>query len=110
MKVSKEAQEKIAELQLLEQSMQSFLIQRQNFQAHLAEIESALKEIEKSKDAYKIIGNTMIKAEKKDLKKDLTQKKEMFDLRIKSIEKQEEKLKEKASKLQEEVMKQMSKK
>ena len=110
MKISKETQEKITELQLLEQNMQSFLIQRQNFQAQLTEIESALNEIKKSKDAYRIIGNIMVNAEKKDLEKDLKQKKEMFELRIKSIEKQEEKLKEKASKIQEEVMKQMSKK
>jgi len=110
MKVSKETQEKITELQLLEQNMQSFLIQRQNFQAQLAEIESALNEIKKSKDTYRIIGNIMVKAEKKELEKDLKQKKEMFELRIKNIEKQEEKLKEKASEIQEEVMKQMSKK
>ncbi len=110
MKISKETQEKIAELQLLEQNLQSFLIQRQNFQAQLAEIESAIKETGKTKDAYRIIGNIMVKAEKKDIEKELKQKKEMFELRIKNIEKQEEKLKEKASNLQKEVMKEMNKK
>lgn len=74
------------------------------------EVESALKEVKKGKDAYKIIGNVMVKAEKKDLQKDLEQKKEMLDIRIKNIEKQEERLKDKASKIQEEVMKEMKEK
>ena len=110
MKVNKEAQDKIQELQLLEQNMQSFMMQKQNFQTQLAEIESALKETGKSKDAYKIIGNIMVKGDKKEIEKELKEKKEMFELRIKSIEKQEEKLKEKASQLQKEVMKEMNKK
>jgi len=110
MKLSKEVQEKINELQLIEQNMQSFLLQKQNFQTQLLEVESALKELETTKEAYKIVGNIMVSAKKDELKKDLESKKEMFDLRIKSFEKQEQKLKEKASKLQEEVMSQMKEK
>lgn len=110
MNIDKETQQKIQELQLIEQNMQSFMLQKQNFQAQLSEIESAIKETGKSKDAYKIIGNIMVKADKKDIEKDLKQKKEMLDLRIKNIEKQEEKLKDKATELQKEVMKEMEKK
>ena len=41
---------------------------------------------------------------------DITQKKEMLDLRIKNVEKQETKIREKTSELQAEVMKEMSEK
>jgi len=109
-KINKETQEKIQELQQIEQNMQSFMIQKQNFNAQLAEIDSALKEIGKSKDMYKIIGNVMVKANKDDLEKELKQKKEMFELRIKNIEKQENKIKDKASELQKEIMKEMENK
>ena len=107
MDMKKETQEKIQELQLLEQNTQSFMMQKQQFQVQLMEVESALKEVSKGKESYKIIGNIMVKSEKEKLEEDLEQKKEMFGLRIKNIEKQEERLKEKAVKLQEEVMKEM---
>ena len=42
-----------------------------------------------------------------DLKKDLGSEKEMLDLRIKTIEKQEDKLKERAQDLQKEIMKEI---
>jgi chaperonin cofactor prefoldin len=43
--------------------------------------------------------------EKEELKKDLLDEKDIFELRIKNIEKQENKLKEKAKELQSEVLK-----
>ena len=43
--------------------------------------------------------------DKEKLKKDLTNEKEIFELRIKNIERQEEKFKEKAQQLQAEVLK-----
>ncbi|MFC1691024.1 prefoldin subunit beta [Nanoarchaeota archaeon] len=104
------SQEKINQLQLMEQSMQNTLMQKQNFQAQLMEIESALSELEKTDKAYKIIGNIMVASEKESLKKDLNDSKEKIDLRLKAIEKQEEKLKERAKKTQQEVLDEMKKK
>lgn len=101
--ISKETEEKINQLQLYEQSMQNFLVQRQQFQAQLLEIESALKEIEGTKEVYKIVGNIMVSSNKEDIKKELSSKKDMFELRIKSLEKQENQIKEKAKKLQSEI-------
>jgi prefoldin beta subunit len=108
--VDKETEKKISQLQMMEQSMQSFLIQKQQFQAQLIEIESALKELEKSKEAYKIVGNIMISSNKEELKKDLERKKEMVELRIKTLEKQESQIKEKASNVQAEVIKELKEK
>jgi len=108
--VEKETEKKISQLQMMEQSMQSFLMQKQQFQSQLVEIESALRELEKSKEAYKIVGNIMVNSDKEDLKNDLQKKKEMIELRIKTLEKQENQIKEKASSVQEEVMKELKEK
>ena len=107
--VSKEAEQKLGQLQMLEQSMQNMLMQKQQFQLQQVEIESALKELENVKEAYKIVGNIMVLSKKEDLEADLTSKKEVIELRIKNMEKQENQLREKASKLQNEVLKGMSK-
>jgi prefoldin beta subunit len=84
-------------------------MQKQQFQLQQVEIESALKELENVNEAYKIVGNIMVLSKKDDLKEDLTSKKEVIGLRIKNMEKQENQLREKASKLQNEVLKGMSK-
>lgn len=105
--VSKETEKKINQLQILEQGMQSMLMQKQQFQLQQVEIESALKELERVNEAYKIVGNIMVLSKKADLEKDLTSKKEVIELRIKNMEKQENQLREKASKLQSEVLREM---
>jgi|TARA_B100001964_G_C14199608_1_gene585113 prefoldin beta subunit len=105
--VSKESEQKISQLQMLEQSMQNLLMQKQQFQLQQVEIESALKELENVDEAYKIVGNIMVLSKKNDLKSDLESKKEVIGLRIKNMEKQESQVREKASKLQSEVLKEM---
>ncbi len=109
MNFSKETQDKVMELQTLEQNMHNLLSQKQQIQISLNEIDNALNELKKVKDkeAYKIIGDVMIKNNVKDLEKDLNDKKSILELRSKNIEKQEEKIKEKFSSLQKEVMKKL---
>lgn len=110
MKMGKETEQSIAQLQLLEQNITTLAMQRQAFQGQLLEIENALKETEKaSGTVYRIIGNVMIASSKDEIKKDLESKKEMLDLRVKNFEKQEEKLKEKAEQLQSSVLKELKK-
>lgn len=108
--IPEETQQKISQLQLFEQSLQNVLIQKQQFQSQLVEIESALKEIGTAKEVYKIVGNIMVDSKKDDLKKDLTSKKEIIELRIKTLEKQEKSIKEKATKMQSEVLEKIKKK
>jgi len=107
--VSKETEQKISQLQMFEQSLQNLMVQKQQFQSQLVEIESALKELDGSKEAYKIVANIMVSTEKADLKKELDSKKESLNLRITTLEKQEKSIKEKAEKLQSEVMESMKK-
>jgi prefoldin beta subunit len=107
MEMTKETQEKIGQLQLIEQNLQGLLAQKQQFQSQMIEIDSALKEIKDAKETYKIVGNIMVSSEKESLEKDLKEKKEMMDIRINALEKQETQLKEKAQKIQKDVMSQM---
>jgi prefoldin beta subunit len=83
-------------------------MQRQQFAAQLSEVTSALEELKGKDECYRIIGNIMVASKKEDIKKDLTDKKEMFELRIKTVEKQEKSIKEKAEGMRAEVMKMMS--
>ena len=61
----KKTQEKIEQLQMIEQSMQQIMAQRQQFQSHLLELNSALEELEKTDKSYKIIGNIRLQQTKK---------------------------------------------
>ena len=73
-----ENQEKLQELQVLEQNLQNVLMQKQTFQIELAETQGALEELEKSgEEVYKIIGQLMIKSEKAKMKIELEEK--IFD-------------------------------
>lgn len=102
---------KIAQLQLLDQNLQQILMQKQQYQSQIIEIDNSLEELEKSKgNVYKIVGAIMVNGDKEELKKELLSKKELVELRIKSFEKQENQIKEKIDALQSEVMLEMKKK
>ena len=98
---------KVDELQLLEHNLTQMHMQKQQLESQQVELSSALSELEKTDEAYRIVGNVMVKATIPDLKKDLSEKKEVLDARLKAIEKQEEKLKEKAASLQKDVVSDM---
>ncbi|MFH1787669.1 MAG: prefoldin subunit beta [archaeon] len=103
-------QNKIQEMQLLEQNLQNLLLQKQAFQMELSENSSALNEIENANDGiFKIIGQLMIKSEKSKIKEELLNKEKILDLRIKSIEKQEDSFTKQLDKLREEIMGKMKK-
>ena len=104
-----DAEQKIGQLQMLEQGLQSFVSQKQQFQSQQVEIEAALEELASSEEAYKIVGAVMIRTGKEELIKDLASKKEMIEIRIKAIERQESQLRDKATKLQEEVLRHIKK-
>ena len=92
-------------MQILEQNLQNLMFQKQAFQMELSETQAALREIENSGDeVYKIIGQLMIKSEKNKVKDELLNKEKIIELRIKSIEKQEDSFAEKLEELREEFL------
>ena len=104
-KLDEQTQQKIQEIQILEQNMQGLLMQKQAFQLELNETENALSEISSTKeDVFKLIGQIMIKTDKQKLEKELNQKKELLTLRLNSIEKQEKEFSEHLEEIRKEVM------
>ena len=106
---SKNSKAKVAQLQLLQQNLQNLLMQKQQFQMQLNEIDSAMEEMKDAKQTYKIIGNIMVLGTKEELLKQLNQRRESLELRLKMIESQEEKIRKKAEELQAEVVSEMKK-
>ena len=93
---------------MLEQNLQNIQMQKQTFQMQLMENENALRELDKTKkEVYKIIGTIMVNSDKDELKKELNEQKEILDLRLKNLDKQEDKFKEQAEEVQKEVMKEI---
>ncbi len=100
-----EQNQKIQQMQFLEQNLQAILMQKQAFQMELSETVSALKEIEKSEeDVYKVIGQLMIKVSKDKIKEELNNKKRLFETRMDSLTKQEESLTEQVNNLREGII------
>ena len=110
--ITKEVEEKISELQIIEQNLQQLLAQKQNIQIQQIETDSALEELKKetTKEVYKIVGQILINSDKKEVEKDLNSKKKIFSLKIKNVEKQESKLRDIAKEIQKEVLESMEKK
>jgi len=100
-----ECNNEIQEVQILEHNLQNLLMQKQAFQIELSENSSALKEINNSgEEVYKVIGQLMIKTEKKRIKEELEKKEKIINLRIKNLEKQEISLTSQLKELREKIL------
>jgi len=101
-----EKKDNIQEIQILEQTLQNILLQKQAFQMELLESQSALKELNKSGDeVFKIVGQLMIKTTKDSIKKELSDKEKLIELRLKSLENQEKSLSEKIEESRKDILK-----
>lgn len=108
--LDEETQRQIQEIQILEQNLQQILMQKQAFQMELNETDFAVEELKTSEgDVFKIVGGqVMIKTSKEKLQKDLEHKKDLINLRLKNIEKQEEEFARVIDKLREEILKKIN--
>lgn len=80
--------------QQFEQGLQHLRIQQQTARRQHIELESALEELD-TEEAYKVVGNIMVKKDPKDLVQELTEKLETVTKRLEEFEKQEKRLQEK---------------
>ena len=99
--------QKIQQLQSMQQNLQNITLQKQQVEAQLIELNSALQEISTTQQAYKIVGKIMVASSKEQLQKDLQDQKEVADVRLKSLLKQEESFKHSMEELQQEVVKEL---
>ena len=71
----------------------------------ITETQSALKEIENSQDdAYKLIGQLMIRISKLKIKEELSNKEKILNLKIKNFEKQEKYFSEKIEQIRKQII------
>lgn len=100
----------IQEIQMLEQNFEQLMQQKHLFNMELSETDLALKEIEKSEgELFKIVGGqVVIKTSKEKLTADLKHKKELIELRMKSMETQEKEFSDRMEDLRKEIMKKIS--
>ena len=82
----------------VEQALHTHAVQVQSYRAMLAEAESALANL--AGDAYRVVGNLMVKADPVALRKELEEKRHSLTTRLAALERQEEKLREELQKLQ----------
>ncbi len=109
--IQNKLQEQIMQLQVLQQRLQTFSSQLQEVQIEKLEIENALAEIKPTdKTVFKIFGSLMIEKSASEVKKNLKERKEELDIRVKSIEKQEKSTRQKIEQLQADLTAQLSKK
>ena len=102
--IDKKKEQRIQEIQILEQNLQSILYQKQAFHMELSETMAAKKKIESSSEVFKIVGQLMIKSDPSKIKEELFNKEKLLSLRIKSLETQESSMIEKLDSLKKDVM------
>jgi len=88
---------------ILQQQLRNVLIQKETIKLQIAEIDSALSELEKTKEekVYKVVGNVMIKKSKEEVEKELKEGKEDLQIRVENLEKIEKDLIEKIKNIEE---------
>lgn len=85
----------LSQFQQTQQQAQALLVQKQQLELALRETERALSELGKLKEGvpiYRTLGSILIKTDRPEVEKELNERKETLDLRIKTIERQEARL------------------
>ncbi len=98
-----QVQERLLRLQQLQQTLQTVLVQKQQLELELTEVEQALGELERLDDTtviYKSIGSLLVRSEKAKVTTDLTERKELLNMRVGVLGKQEERLRSQLKDLQ----------
>lgn len=98
-----QVQQRLLRLQQLQQTLQAVLTQKQQLELELTETEQALSELEKVTDdtvIYKSIGSLLVRSEKVKVTTELNERKDLLNMRISVLGKQEERLRSQVKDLQ----------
>jgi len=94
-KIPQQLQHQLGQYQQIRQQYQEIALQRRRLETQLSEAKSATEELEKLQSGeivYKSVGNLMIRVDKEEAKKELAERIETLDLRIKVHQRQETKI------------------
>jgi len=96
----------LAQWQQLKRQIEAVSRQRLQVEAMLRDTESALEELEKLDDdalIYKSVGEILVRTSKEKAKAELSEKKETFDLRLKTLERQEERMQKRFQQIEQQI-------
>lgn len=102
-KLPPQVQQRLLRLQQLQQTLQAVLTQKQQLELELNEVEQALNELEKLTDKtviYKSIGSLLVKSKRNKVTTELNERKDLINMRIGVLGKQEERLRTQVKDLQ----------
>ena len=106
--MANELENLIGMLQTQNQQLQAIMMQKQALGMQGREIEKALEHLETATDdVYRSVGPILIKTPAADIKGQLEEEKEEIDLKIKTMESQEKRLKDKLKESQEKIQSMM---
>jgi len=100
-----EIQAKAMEFERNRSQLMNVSAQKQQLQMQHTALANSVEELSKTKEkkVYKAVGNILVQAETADAKKELQEKKESVELRIKTLQKQEDSLVNRLNKLKSEI-------
>ncbi|UCE57827.1 MAG: prefoldin subunit beta [Candidatus Bathyarchaeota archaeon] len=101
-----QVQQRLLRLQQLQQTLQGVLTQKQQLELELNEVEQALGELEKLTEAsviYKSVGSLLVKSKRANVTVELNERKELLNMRINVLGKQEERLRTQVKDLQDKL-------
>ena len=105
-----QVQERLQRLQNLQQTLQQLLAQKQQIEMEKMESEKALstlKDVEAGSKVFKSVGAVLVERPKDDVVKELEERVDFLDMRMKVLVKQEDKTKEKLTGIQETLQKEL---
>lgn len=116
MELSEETQNKLVQFQQLQQQVQYLSVQKYQLDSQLKETEKALEALSgiKAKKGeaavYRSIGSLLVKVDDIEaLKKELSERKESQELRVRTLERQEKHMRDQQQELQNTLEKEISK-
>lgn len=98
-----QVQQRLLRLQQLQQTLQAVLTQKQQLELELTEVEQALSELGNLTEGaviYKSIGSLLVKSKKSKVTTELNERKELLNMRVSVLGKQEERLRTQVKDLQ----------
>ncbi|MCW3136693.1 MAG: prefoldin subunit beta [Canidatus Methanoxibalbensis ujae] len=96
----------LAQLQQLRMQLETVSRQKLQVEAVLRDTESALEELEHIDDnavIYRGVGEILVRTSRDKVKEELKEKKETFDLRLKTLERQEERMQKRFQQIQQQI-------
>ncbi len=111
-RIPPEIQQQIIKLQQLQAQLNQIIAEKSVLDQDLREVQRALevlKSLPEDAEVYRVAGHLLVRIKKSDAEKELSERKELLELRLRSLEKQESLIRQQISELQSKISKGLSK-